>query len=947
MADDVQITVHVRDLTGPGFNSVNRNIDQLQRQANQMGASLRIVGGQLGNLSTAAGNAGQSMGGGMGLRGQLIGVAAALGTTLLPALGALSPMLFGLAGVGGAAALAMDDLKKEAKKLKPEFEQLQKAASKAVMPGVKRAMDDVKGAMKGLHPVVKEGGEAFGDFVERAADFANSPAFKGALLKNVEMGSGFFKDFTDSLMGFTQAFLDFGTKSQPTLDSFQRLFGGLLDSGLPGMFKGLERGVEGSSQVLDGLAYMLNDKLLPAFGRFAGELARVSGPYLKEFFSIVGGSGAGAMDALAGALRLAEPLIRDAAYGLRTIRDVAALVGPTVKDTALAIVGAFAPVGSEVDKAAGPFQRLNQWVKENKIGIMEASRVFGSAVLGMVGAAVESAPTIIEAFRFVSVGVLTAIDGMVSGLARAFGDVPVIGDKLKAANEDFDRFKGSFLSGLEAAETKSRNFANEVGPRLSAGKLKLDINNWESQIATAKAQMKSVPPSKRADLKAHIADLQAKVRRAKADLASVRSRTVTLTTRYVVVGGQARQSGAQGSQLKYARGGKVRGYAGGGNVQAYPDGGYVQGPGSGTSDDILTLLGSGNVIRSSNTEFIVNARATAKHRRLLEMINNDRLPRFAKGGSVGKAARGARDEIRAATSGSTERSLLRLMDAISKGHIKMATALKQVNSALEKAKDKLSDLKSVASQLKDSVKSGIISGANITRAATAGEGHVTVAGIMGGLTEGRDKASSFAKALKALKKKGLSKDLIAQIAEAGIEGGGLETAEALMGASKSELKSMNQLQKQISTAAGSAGQTAADAMYKAQIQVQEKLVKALDRVADALKNTKKKAVGGAAGGLTVVGEEGPELLRLPHGSTVYPAGQSRRMAWQSMLNAPRTMPARGGTAGAYPGAGRPIIVHQTITLDGQVIARQIFDPLRKEIRVRGGNVQSALGQGAG
>jgi hypothetical protein len=952
MADDVTLTVHVRDLSGPGFNSVNRNINQLQRQASQMGASLRIVGGQLGGLSNAAANAGSSLGGGMGLKGQLIGVAAALGTTLLPAIGAAAPMLLGFGAAGGAAALAMDDLKKEAKKLKPEFEALQKAASKAVMPGVKRAMDDVRGAMKGLEPVVKVGGEAFGGFVERAADFANSPAFKSSLLKNVEMGSGFFKDFTDSLLGFTQAFFDFGTKSQPTLDSFQRLFGGLLDTGLPGMFKGLERGVQGSSLVLDGLAYMLNDKLLPAFGRFAGEVARVSGPYLKEFFSVIGGTGAGAMDALAGALRLAEPLIRDAAYGLRTIRDVAALVGPTVKDTALAIIGAFAPVGSEVDKAAGPFQRLNQWVKENKIGIMEASRVFGSAVLDMVGAAVESAPTIIEAFRFVSVGVLTAIDGMVSGLARAFGDVPVIGDKLKAANEDFDRFKGAFLSGLDTAESKSRDFAAEVGPRLAAGKLKLNISNWQQQIAEAKRQMKSVPPEKRAALKAHIADLQAKVRQAKGDLASVRSKTVTLTTRYVVVGGQARQSGAQGSQLKYATGGRVRGYAAGGELQHFPAGGYVDGPGSGMSDSILATFGSGAMARVSNTEYVVQSSAVQKYGvAFLDALNSGRLKvaALARGGAVGRAARGARDEIRGATSGDTERSLLRLMDAISKGHFKMATALKQVNSVLEKAKDKLSDLKTAASQLRDSVKSGILSSTNITRAAGAGEGRVTVQGVMGGLIEGRDKAKSFAGALATLKKKGLSKDLLAQIAESGIEGGGLETAEALMRASKSEIKSMNSLQAQTSGYATKAGKTAADAMYATQIKAQEKLVKALDRVADALKNTKKKAVGGAAGGLTVVGEEGPELLRLPFGSTVYPAGQSRRMAWESMLNMPR--PARHAAARAAASSardsgwdGRPLVI--PISLGGAQLGTVLVDVVRKEVRVRGGNVQATLGQGS-
>jgi phage-related tail protein len=38
------------------------------------------------------------------------------------------------------------------------------------------------------------------------------------------------------------------------------------------------------------------------------------------------------------------------------------------------------------------------------------------------------------------------------------------------------------------------------------------------------------------------------------------------------------------------------------------------------------------------------------------------------------------------------------------------------------------------------------------------------------------------------------------------------------------------------------------------------------------------ACGGARGGMTWVGERGPELVRLPYGSTVYPAGQSQQMA---------------------------------------------------------------------
>ena len=107
------------------------------------------------------------------------------------------------------------------------------------------------------------------------------------------------------------------------------------------------------------------------------------------------------------------------------------------------------------------------------------------------------------------------------------------------------------------------------------------------------------------------------------------------------------------------------------------------------------------------------------------------------------------------------------------------------------------------------------------------------------------------------------------------------------------------------------------------------------------------ATGGIHGGLTMVGEQGFELLNLPIGSRVLSNPDSRRRLaaaqapWASMLNSPR----RGPSYGAAPAADmRPIIVHQTITLDGKVVARQIFDPLREEIRGRGGNVQNTLGQ---
>lgn len=61
-------------------------------------------------------------------------------------------------------------------------------------------------------------------------------------------------------------------------------------------------------------------------------------------------------------------------------------------------------------------------------------------------------------------------------------------------------------------------------------------------------------------------------------------------------------------------------------------GGMVTGPGTGTSDSIPTML--------SNGEFVINARATARNRHLLEAINaGGSVQRYASGGYVGSDSR--------------------------------------------------------------------------------------------------------------------------------------------------------------------------------------------------------------------------------------------------------------------------------------------------------------------
>jgi hypothetical protein len=84
------------------------------------------------------------------------------------------------------------------------------------------------------------------------------------------------------------------------------------------------------------------------------------------------------------------------------------------------------------------------------------------------------------------------------------------------------------------------------------------------------------------------------------------------------------------------------------------------------------------------------------------------------------------------------------------------------------------------------------------------------------------------------------------------------------------------------------------------------------------------ATGGARGGLTWVGERGPELVRLPTGSTVFPAGQSAAMASSAATG------------------------QQQISLSfegGDSAISQLFVKVIKEyVRVNGGNVQLAFGR---
>ncbi|MFK4100813.1 hypothetical protein ACI2L1_12200 [Streptomyces sp. NPDC019531] len=852
------------------------------------------VARRLGETARAASSAGEA---GMGLMGALKGVAVVAGVSLLPALGAVVPMLAGGAlaavtmklgfnGVSDAMeaagkgkkeyAEALKKLSPEARSftkelvgMKKEFSGVGKDVQKAMLPGFTRALKDAAPVVKIVGKYATEMGAGFGDAARGVGRLLKDSGFKEDLQTNLKLGTGFVRDMTSSMGPFTRSLLDFGAASGPTLTAFSDGIGGLLSKGLPSMFDGLKTGIPGTAKMLDGL-FQAGERVLGGIGRLGGEAGRVLGPLFGDTFKIGGDIATGAMDALAGALDKLQPLFTDITFGLKTVRDVGALVGPTLKDTALGVAGAFLPIGDSVSTAVGPLQRLNTWVRENKVTVLEWARVFGNATIDVAGAAISAAPTVIGGYKMMATGVLTALDGIISGAAHAFGWIPGIGDKLKTANREFDSFKGSFLSGLDSAQRKASDFAASAAPKLAAGKLKLDINNWQSQIEAAKAKLKTVPPSKQAALKATIADLEAKVASARAKLNSIDGKTATtwiytnVQTNYVP---SATRKGSLHDAL--AGGGRVRGYAGGGGIQYFPNGGLVSGPGGPRSDSIFALLASGARARVSDTEFVVQSAAVRKYG--LPFLNALNAGRLADGGavgagaavagglvsgmagaagSVGAAARtmaaaitaGIRDEMQIASPSKKTTALAKdigrgLIVGLtgSQAKIKSVSAdlAKDIKTAFSGRKesglvryvDKQTDRLLATAKKRDAIAARIADAkkyaSELTSSAREGaglsslgleEGGINAGTIKGGLAGKLAQIRQFTDYITILAKKGLNKGLLRQILNMGPEAG-YAYASALVGADKATFKSINSIQSQLDASTATLGRVGADKLY--------------------------------------------------------------------------------------------------------------------------------------
>ncbi|MFD6275842.1 phage tail tape measure protein [Streptomyces sp. NPDC060209] len=219
------------------------------------------------------------------------------------------------------------------------------------------------------------------------------------------------------------------------------------------------------------------------------------------------------------------------------------------------------------------------------------------------------------------------------------------------------------------------------------------------------------------------------------------------------------------------------------------------------------------------------------------------------------------------------------LKSISTGSKQLVTlANREVTLAarMKTATKSLADQIAARDKLAADVQKGVLDSANITSNTTGGA--VTAQTILDTLQQKMMQAKQFASQLAALRKKGVRSDLIAQIAQAGVEQGA-GAAAALAVASSAQVQQINATQGALVGAAGQAGATAGNAMYGAGIQAAQGLVKGLKSQQKAIEKQMASLAKSMASSIKkALGIHSPSRLMADEVGSMIPAGIMEGMA---------------------------------------------------------------------
>ncbi|MHB9861985.1 hypothetical protein [Streptomyces sp. YIM S03343] len=265
----------------------------------------------------------------------------------------------------------------------------------------------------------------------------------------------------------------------------------------------------------------------------------------------------------------------------------------------------------------------------------------------------------------------------------------------------------------------------------------------------------------------------------------------------------------------------------------------------------------------------------------------------------------------------------------------LAAKRDSVATKIKAAQKHLKDLQKKWTDEVKSVSDGIKQGFSIVTEAPQEGVNLTSQDVVNKMQDQMQKAVAFAAQLQALRKKGLSADLISQIAAAGVDQGGA-TAAALSTATKGQIAQINSLNTQTNNAATSAGKAVADAMYGNGIKAAQGLVKGLQsqekkieqqmlKIAKAMQKAIKQALGIHSPSVVFasIGQWIPKGLAAGVADGASHATRAVHRLAGSMVSAGAGAFTGSGLAVAGAG-GRGTVVHNTVhvQVEGHVLTEQ-------------------------
>jgi hypothetical protein len=487
--------------------------------------------------------------------------------------------------------------------LKESFTKWSDALAPKTMPIFTKGLEAMQAALPALTPLVETAASALSSFMDSISKGVSGGGFKAFMDELNGAAKKTLPDFLNSLKnigaGFTgiiSAFLPFAGEMTGGLERITKKF---AEFG-----QGLKNSA-GFQEWMDGV----KDKI-PAIMELFGNLGKIIGDIISALapFSGVGLAVAGALAAMVaaipqGAMDFIAPTIAAIVVAVRAWAVAQGILNVVMSANPVgAVIMGLVLLGTALVVA---------YQKSQTFRVMVAA-----AFEGVARVVLFSAGIILQGLKFIVDGVLDMVGTIVHGLEAAFGGLPGIGDKFKAAASGFDSFKKGVDGAFDGAIKKVKEWDNSVkgmtmrvviqgkiddlekkidkakkelesvpkgkraeltakiddwNKKLLQAKVALqntpnkkqailtsNITDWTNKLKTATSQLKSVPASKRSTLLANIADLQSKIRAAKALLASLHDKSVTITSYYKKV-----NAGEAPPYQHYAHGGIV-GAAGGG-----------------------------------------------------------------------------------------------------------------------------------------------------------------------------------------------------------------------------------------------------------------------------------------------------------------------------------------------------------------------------------------------